>query len=159
MRHDGVHICQDCGDECRHFKGYRKHIIFDLLKEKADLFYKKMLDRKLMEEQFDREIKCANDYDELSQDSENYNDEYMQQVQNQPKEAAPEQEEQLSFEDAKQDSANGDACQLAEAEGEDPVDDLAQEIRDSLNINQKASEAAEVESAYSELVEEEPIRD
>jgi len=27
--------------------GYRKHIIFDLLKDKADLFYKKMLDRKM----------------------------------------------------------------------------------------------------------------
>lgn len=62
-----MQICQDCG-ECgnRHFKGYRKHVVFDLLKEKADLFYKKMLDRKLMEEQFDREIKCATDYDELS---------------------------------------------------------------------------------------------
>jgi hypothetical protein len=49
IRHEGVKLCQDCGDD-RHFKGYRKHIIFDLLKEKADLFYKKMLDRKLMEE-------------------------------------------------------------------------------------------------------------
>jgi len=30
-------------------KGYRKHIIFDLLKDKADLFYKKMKDRKALE--------------------------------------------------------------------------------------------------------------
>jgi hypothetical protein len=31
-------------------KGYRKHVIFDLLKDKADLFYSKMLERKLEEE-------------------------------------------------------------------------------------------------------------
>jgi len=31
-------------------RGYRKHIIFDLLKDKADLFYSKMLERKIMEE-------------------------------------------------------------------------------------------------------------
>ena len=64
-------------------KGYRKHIIFDLLKDKADLFYSKMLERKLVEEQIEQVegsqgIEGQNDKlsDLLSQDSENYNDEY-----------------------------------------------------------------------------------
>ena len=30
-------------------KGYRKHIIFDLLKDKADVFYNKMIERKAVE--------------------------------------------------------------------------------------------------------------
>lgn len=35
-----------------HFrKGYRKHIVFDLLKDKADLFYSKMLERRIKEDQ------------------------------------------------------------------------------------------------------------
>lgn len=61
----------------------------------------------------------------------------------------------MSFEEVKQEIANDDVQQPVELENEDPVDDLAQEIRDSLNINLKASEAQEVESAYSELVEDE----
>jgi hypothetical protein len=36
---------------------------------------------------------------------------------------------------------------------------LAQEIRDSMNLHQKKEEAAEVESAYSELVEDEQSQD
>jgi hypothetical protein len=40
--------CIDSPDES--LKGYRKHIIFDLLKDKADLFYSKMLERKILEE-------------------------------------------------------------------------------------------------------------
>jgi hypothetical protein len=36
--------------------GYRKHIIFDLLKDKADLFYTKMLERKVLEEKSVRPI-------------------------------------------------------------------------------------------------------
>ena len=64
-------------------KGYRKHIIFDLLKDKADLFYSKMLERKIMEEQIDQvegsqgvEGQNEEPSDLLSQDSENYNEEY-----------------------------------------------------------------------------------
>jgi len=30
-------------------KGYRKHIIFDLLKDKADIFYSKMQERRALE--------------------------------------------------------------------------------------------------------------
>ena len=45
-------LCPDCKTlgpltQC---KGYRKHIVFDLLKDKADLFYSKMLERKLAED-------------------------------------------------------------------------------------------------------------
>lgn len=31
-------------------KGYRKHIIFDLLKDKADHFYSNMIERRLTED-------------------------------------------------------------------------------------------------------------
>lgn len=56
-------------------KGYRKHVIFDLLKDKADLFYSKMLERKLEEE--NHYIGNDEDSDMLSQDSENYNEDYQ----------------------------------------------------------------------------------
>lgn len=51
----GFGVCPECikdSEEGRPYfwKGYRKHVIFDLLKERADLYYQKMLDRKLMEE-------------------------------------------------------------------------------------------------------------
>ena len=42
-----------------------------------------------MEEQFDREIVCNNEEDLLSQDSENYNEQYMQMVKDQMNEEAP----------------------------------------------------------------------
>ena len=61
------------------YKGYRKHIIFDLLKDKADLFYSKMLERKIMEEE--KGLSPISD-DELSQDSENYNEDYKLMVEN-----------------------------------------------------------------------------
>ena len=49
--------------------GYRKHIIFDLLKDKADLFYQKMEERRAVEKENYEETQ---DDDNLSQDSENY---------------------------------------------------------------------------------------
>ena len=50
-------LCPNCKHEDAEFgylslgrvKGYRKHIIFDLLKDKADLFYTKMKERKAQE--------------------------------------------------------------------------------------------------------------
>lgn len=55
-------------------------MIFDLLKEKADLFYNKMLERKLIEEQMPPGVDGlgvnSDGEDFLSQDSENYNEDY-----------------------------------------------------------------------------------
>ena len=48
-------LCPNCKDEDKEFgylkkcKGYRKHIIFDLLKDKANVFYSKMQERRVME--------------------------------------------------------------------------------------------------------------
>ena len=60
-------------------KGYRKHIVFDLLKDKADLFYSKMLERKLAE---DTVLQDEGGLEVLSQDSENYNEDYKHMIQN-----------------------------------------------------------------------------
>lgn len=50
-----INLCPNCNTqgyiEKNICKSYRKHIIFDLLKEKADLFFQKMLERKLQEEE------------------------------------------------------------------------------------------------------------
>ena len=89
-----------------HWKGYRKHIIFDLLKDKADLFYSKMLERKLIEEKIkkvgggDEASNKSTDF--LSQDSENYNDDYKLAVQNQLDQDITQREdsqEDMSFQD------------------------------------------------------------
>ena len=84
-------LCPNCKEEDKEHgylsmkfcKGYRKHIIFDLLKDKADLFYTKMLERKITEEQTGQVegVGEANEHDLLSQDSENYNEEYKLMVQ------------------------------------------------------------------------------
>lgn len=50
--------------------------MFDLLKDKADFFYSKMLERKINEEE------GQDDEETLSQDSENYNDDYKDMVKN-----------------------------------------------------------------------------
>lgn len=48
-------LCPNCKLEDAQYgylskvKGYRKHIVFDLLKDKADLFYSKMKERKVLE--------------------------------------------------------------------------------------------------------------
>lgn len=84
-------LCPNCSTEDNlhgfiskgYCKAYRKHIIFDLLKDKADLFYSKMLERKLEEEQADHQDEDQDADDVLSQDSENYNDDYKIMVQNQ----------------------------------------------------------------------------
>ena len=55
--------------------GYRKHIIFDLLKDKADLFYQKMEERRAVEKEAD--ANSNQDDDNLSQDSENYDAEQL----------------------------------------------------------------------------------
>jgi hypothetical protein len=76
-------LCPNCKNQDSEFgylssgfiKGYRKHVIFDLLKDKADLFYSKMLERKLEEE--NHFVANDDDSDPLSQDSENYNEDYQ----------------------------------------------------------------------------------
>lgn len=48
-------LCPNCKEDDKAYgylkqcKGYRKHIIFDLLKDKADLFYSKMQERRVLE--------------------------------------------------------------------------------------------------------------
>jgi hypothetical protein len=82
-------LCPNCKSQDAEFgylsknfcKGYRKHVIFDLLKDKADLFYSKMLERKLEEEKHYAGVE--DDSDLLSQDSENYNEDYQNEVKNQ----------------------------------------------------------------------------
>jgi|TARA_B110000285_G_scaffold186174_1_gene211446 hypothetical protein len=50
-----ISLCPNCKFEDQLYgylkicNGYRKHIIFDLLKDKADLFYTKMQERRIME--------------------------------------------------------------------------------------------------------------
>ena len=74
-------LCPDCKtNSLSHCKGYRKHIVFDLLKDKADLFYSKMLERKLAEEAALQEDDQETEI--LSQDSENYNEDYKHMIQN-----------------------------------------------------------------------------
>ena len=74
-------LCPNCKEEdatygyLTYCRGYRKHIIFDLLKDKADLFYSKMQERRVVEltKSTLNQNKLNEDKKErMSQDSENY---------------------------------------------------------------------------------------
>lgn len=77
-------LCPNCKEEDKQYgyltycRGYRKHIIFDLLKDKADLFYQKMQERMVVELADTASTSptgaiVAEVGARLSQDSENYN--------------------------------------------------------------------------------------
>lgn len=48
-------LCPNCKEEDKHYSylsnlcGYRKHVVFDLLKDKAEVFYQKMQERMVAE--------------------------------------------------------------------------------------------------------------
>jgi hypothetical protein len=103
LSYQPINLCPNCKtDENSKFKGYRKHIIFDLLKDKADLFYSKMLERKLLEEESIRNVDDKDD-DLLSQDSENYNEEYKLMVLME-KEKVSKDNEEIDFEEEHKES-------------------------------------------------------
>mmetsp|Transcript_15874 Transcript_15874/g.24433 ORF Transcript_15874/g.24433 Transcript_15874/m.24433 type:complete len:94 (+) Transcript_15874:2731-3012(+) len=85
-------LCPNCSIEdpaigylsTRELKGYRKHILFDLLKDKADLFFNKMSERRALES------KDENAQDDLSQDSENYEEEVLKARNGQPPDTSEE---------------------------------------------------------------------
>lgn len=127
-------------------------MIFDLLKDKADLFYSKMLERKIEEENQYQENQ--DDSDPLSQDSENYNQDYQIMAKNNPKldqdiAQNSDDQDQMSFDhDA---SKNEVIYQEQETLDPEQHDDLAASIRDSINKDVRQSEKEELESVYSEL--------
>lgn len=51
--HPGISLCPNCKDagfiQRGLVRGYRKHIIWDLLKDKADVFYQRMQERRVLE--------------------------------------------------------------------------------------------------------------
>jgi len=119
-----------------------------------------MLERKLEEEQ---EGPVAGGEDEeaddvLSQDSENYNDDYKIMVQNQKQNAGVEQDVAQNQE-GQEEMAFVDNCTPAspQNDGNDnqnlkfEADDLAASIRDSINRDARQEERDEVASDYSEL--------
>jgi len=119
-----------------------------------------MLERKLEEEQ---EGPVAGGEDEeaddvLSQDSENYNDDYKIMVQNQKQNAGVEQDVAQNQE-GQEEMAFVDNCTPAspQNDGNDiqnlkfEADDLAASIRDSINRDARQEERDEVASVYSEL--------
>lgn len=71
-------LCPNCKEDdaaygyLKQCKGYRKHIIFDLLKDKADLFYSKMQERRVLELTSASNERASENC--LSQDSENYDE-------------------------------------------------------------------------------------
>lgn len=72
---DALSLCPNCKLEDSEYgylgqnrvKGYRKHIIFDLLKDKADLFYTKMKERKAIEPPMQEEGKHDEDSEDIVQ--------------------------------------------------------------------------------------------
>ena len=119
-----------------------------------------MLERKLEEEQ---EGPVAGGEDEeaddvLSQDSENYNDDYKIMVQNQKQNAGVEQDVAQNQE-GQEEMAFVDNCTPASPQNDGidnqnlkfEADDLAASIRDSINRDARQEERDEVASVYSEL--------
>jgi hypothetical protein len=128
-----------------------------LLKDKADLFFTKMLERKLEEEECDNIMNHSGSDSLLSQDSENYNDEYKMMVKNkvkdqdQDREIVPDEEEKMSF-DSKHNSI--ELCMentVSKRHSENDAE-LSQ-MNESINKDARQNQMDEVESVYSGLNE------
>lgn len=150
LKDQPVNLCANCkeSEEFSKFcKGYRKHIIFDLLKDKADLFYSKMLERKLLEE----EEAQMNGSDLLSQDSENYNEDYKLMVQDQQYDPTG---EEMDFEEERKSTERIEVQMqntTSHVQRQQDEDDALTEMSESINREEREAQREEVESAYSEL--------